>query len=170
MMNELMIKEYCEKAFTRAGYDFNNYDIAIVINGRITKTLGRCFYKRERNKVVPTKIEISRQLIETSSTQTIVDVIYHECAHALASIETGEQQGHNKIFKEMCARIGTTNDGVSTHVERTVTQEEVYKYTIYCPNCGFRGGYNRMCKTLQNLAYCSCKDCGSHELFYKQNR
>jgi predicted SprT family Zn-dependent metalloprotease len=169
MMSLAKIKEYCRKAFEKAGYDFNAENIEIRINGRLTRTLGRCFTEIRAGVAYPTKIEFSRQLLETSVDDSIIAVIEHECCHALVALETGERHGHDAVFKRMCARIGCTNDGTSTHVERTVADSEIYKYSVYCDKCGFVAGYNRMCKTLRELDYCTCKQCGGHKLFYIQN-
>lgn len=89
------IKKRCEDAFAIVGLEF---DLPVLINSRLTKTLGRCIYKRCGDQVYPLRIEFSRQFIETSTEQCIQDVILHECAHAIACIETGERQGHNTYF------------------------------------------------------------------------
>lgn len=169
MMSLSKIKEYCGKAFYKAGYNLDDYDIEIALNGRLTRTLGRCFTVVEFGIARPTKIEFSRQLVETSVDDSIIAVIKHECCHALVALETGERHGHDAVFKAMCARIGCTNDGITTHVERTVANSEVYKYSVFCDNCGFVAGYNRMCKTLRELEYCTCKKCGGNKLYYVTN-
>jgi predicted SprT family Zn-dependent metalloprotease len=170
MMSLAKIKEYCGKAFEKAGYDFNAENIEIRINGRLTRTLGRCFAEIRAGVVYPTKIEFSRRLLETSVDDSIIAVIEHECCHALVALETGERHGHDAVFKRMCARIGCTNDGTSTHVERTVADSEVYKYSVFCSNDGFLRGYNRMCSTLKNLSNCYCPKCKQMKLYYVQNK
>lgn len=169
MMTLAKIKEYCAEAFKKGGYDFAASGITVTLNGRLTRTLGRCHSECVNGVWNPTRIEFSRQLIETSADKSVVDVIYHECAHALVALETGETHGHDRVFKAMCARIGTDNDGTSTKVERTVAEESLYKYVIHCPNCGVIGGKNRMCRTLKEIEFCTCKKCGSTKLSYIQN-
>lgn len=170
MMSLAKIKEYCAEAFKKGGYDFAVSGIAVVINGRLTRTLGRCYSECINGVYTPTRIEISRQLIETSSDKSIVDVIFHECCHALVVLETGEMHRHDKIFKAMCARIGAEADGaVLKEVEHTVAEDSLYKYVIYCPNCGMIGGKNRMCRTLREIEFCTCKKCGGSGLSYIQN-
>ena len=162
MMTITEIKKYCEDAFNKAGYDFNKFDIEVTINGRLRTTLGRCKYTYVGGTLVPSKIEISHQLLETSTINTIVNVIYHECAHALITIETGERQGHNKLFKAMCARIGTDNDTCQTEVERTVADEEIFKYFVKCAGCGkVVSKYHRAGKVIKNPEDYTTKCCNA---------
>lgn len=135
-----MCIEYCGKA----GVKFNS---PVIINGRLTRTLGRCFYTRIGNVWNPEKIEISRQLLETSTDESIEAVIAHECAHYVACALTHENHGHDSTFRFYCEKIGTNNS--MTHydaLERTKPNEEIYKYTLYCSNCGkFVAGRSRAC-------------------------
>ena len=159
------IRKVCNEVFARVGQDFDFFGIEIKINARLKTTLGRC---RSLGGTV-LSIEISKQLLETATMEDIIATIEHECAHALCVIEYGESQKHNALFKQMCARIGCTNDGTKRMVTRVVAAEEVFKYTIYCPTCGNIGGVSRMCKTLRNISTCYCKKCKGTGLTYKQN-
>ena len=162
MMTINEIKKYCEDAFNKAGYDFNYFDIKISINGRLRTTLGRCKYTWADETLIPSEIEISRQLLETATSQAIVDVILHECAHALVTIETGERQGHNKLFKAMCARIGTNNDTCKTAVERTVEDKEIFKYFVRCAGCGqVVSKYHRAGKIIKEIDNYYSKCCNA---------
>jgi len=132
--------DYCGKA----GVKFNS---PVFINGRLTRTLGRCFYEKRGTVWNPTKIEISRQLLETSTDESIEAVIAHECAHYVTCALTHETHGHDSTFKFYCEVIGTNNN--MTHyddLERTKSNEEIYKYSLYCSKCGkFVGGRSRAC-------------------------
>lgn len=165
------IKEYCREAFEKASYDFDYFGIEVSINGRLTRTLGRCLYKRDiiTNDIIPTKIEISKQLLETSTLDDIISIIYHECCHALVTIETGEKHGHDAVFKAMCKKVGTKNDTCATKVKRTIEEDKIYKYCVFCKKDGFVAGYSKMCPTLKNLSSCICNKCGKSNLYYKQN-
>lgn len=163
------IRKHCIDAFRKDNLDFDHFNLPIAINGRLTQTLGRCFYTRKNGVLEPSKLEFSRQFLETSTDECIISVIYHECAHALTALRTGEPHGHDAVFKATCARIGCTNDGAKTTVERTVEKETLYKYIVICPKCGVLGGYNRMCKTLREISQCRCKDCHS-KITYQQTR
>ena len=136
--------DYCRKC----GVTFNS---PVIINGRLTRTLGRCFYMRTGEAWKPTKIEISRQLLETSTDESIEAVIAHECAHYVACAVTHENHGHDSTFRFYCEKIGTSNDtAVYEDLQRTKTNEEIYKYTLYCSECGkFVGGRSRASRIIK---------------------
>ena len=157
--------EVCEKAGCPV-------TVPVKLNGRLTRTLGRVHQRRDNGKTEwhPYLVEFSKQMIETATDNTIRDVLLHEAAHYIAVVRTGEAHGHDAYFKAICAEIGTTNDTTHTKVESTVAQEELYKYTIYCPTCNkIIGGYNRMCKTLKMIDLCTCRECSKGGLIYTQN-
>ena len=62
------ITELCKEYCGRCGIKFNS---PVVINGRLTRTLGRCFYEKYGLNWEPIKIEISRQLLETATDKSI---------------------------------------------------------------------------------------------------
>lgn len=139
------ITELCTFYCGRAGVEFNS---PVIINARLTRTLGRCFYAKINEIWKPVKIEISRQLLETATDESIEAVIAHECAHYVTCALTHEHHGHDSVFRFYCQKIGTNND--MTHydaLERTKPNEEIYKYTLYCSKCGkFVGGRSRACR------------------------
>ena len=152
------IKDRCTAAFKTAGLDFEYFGIEVAINGRLTRTLGRCMYKG----TMPCRLEFSRQFIDYSTEKNIQDVILHECAHAIACIRTGEPQGHNAIFKSICKEIGTPLDTTSSQVEATVSDTKLFKYFVSCEKCGqICGKYHRTGKIIKNLPYYSCSCGGS---------
>lgn len=136
--------EYCG----RAGVKF---DSPVIINGRLTQTLGRCFYQKNAAEWNPLRIEISRKLLETSTDKSIEAVIAHECAHYVTCAITHETHGHDAIFKSYCKIIGADSDTAHYEdIQRTKSNEEIYKYTLYCSKCGkFVGGRSRACKITQ---------------------
>lgn len=139
-------------------------DVPVQINGRLTSTLGRVMYRGN----IPFKVEFSKQFIDTSTDESVHQVILHEAAHYIAAKRSGVCHHHDGYFKMICAEIGCTNDQTKTHVERTVALEKIYKYVVYCPNCGPIGGFQRWCNTLANLKNCSCNKCNSHKLYYTE--
>lgn len=161
---------YCEEAFRKAGYDFSEFNIIVGFNNRLTKTLGRCISEKKYDKWYPTALEFSNQLRDTMTIESVKDIVFHECAHALTCIETGEVHGHDAIFKAMCNRIMCVNDGViARKIERTVSEDSLSKYVVKCPICGTIGRYSRMGKVLKNLDKCTCGRCGGGSLYYIQN-
>ena len=110
------ITELCVEYCGRCDIKFNS---PVVINGRLTRTLGRCFYERHGSVWNPVKIEISRQLLETATDESIEAVIAHECAHYVSCAITHENHGHDSTFRFYCEKIGTTNDtAVYSDLER----------------------------------------------------
>lgn len=110
------ITELCKEYCGRCGIKFNS---PVVINGRLTRILGRCFYEGHGSVWNPVKIEISRQLLETATDESIEAVIAHECAHYVSCAITHENHGHDSTFRFYCEKIGTTNDtAVYSDLER----------------------------------------------------
>lgn len=165
------IRKQCGNAFSKAGWDFAQCDIDIVINGRLVSTLGRCCYKYKNGVCVPAKLEFSKLFLETSTDEAIRDVIYHECAHALVMLETHAPHKHDYVFKKMCFRIGTNNDGYSmdTDNKRIVPDNQIYKYFVLCPDCGHTAKYHRAGKVVQHPEWYRCGCCKGDQLQVIQN-
>lgn len=138
------IRELCVDFCNKCGVKFNS---PVVINGRLTRTLGRCFYNCNGDVWNPSKIEISRRLLETAADESIIDVIAHECAHYVTCAITHEDHGHDATFRSYCEKIGTFNNmAVNNNIQSIVPNENIYKYTLYCAKCGkFLGGKHRAC-------------------------
>jgi len=155
---EREFNEVCNKAGVKV-------TCPIKINGRLKKTLGRVTHTPTTDGIyVNSLVEFSKQLLETTTDESVRAVLLHEASHYIATARTGQCCGHNSYFKAICAEVGTTNDGTKTHVERTVAEEQVYKYLIVCPNCGVIAHYHRMSKNLKNISSCYCKKCNSNNL------
>ena len=162
MMTLEEIKKHICEAFIKGGYNFNDYKIEVSINSRLTSTLGRCKCQGVNNIWKPISIEFSKKFLAVGTEQEILDVIYHEVAHALVCIETKEKHGHDAAFKRMCGRIGTTNDGAYTSIQAYKEEEEntTYKYDIFCKDClRLVAQRSRACKVTKNPELFKCK-CG----------
>lgn len=156
---EELTKE-CNNIIKNAGISLP--DLQIKINGRLKKTLGRCKYNVSCGRPVPYCIEFSRDLLETATPHSIMEVVRHECAHAIVTVRTGERHGHDSVFKKVCTEIGTDNYG--THydaIERTVDPNTLYKYLIFCRDCGkLVARYHRAGKVVKETSRYFCKNCG----------
>ena len=142
----------------------DNFDCPVHINTRLRKTLGRVILENYNEKWYPTKLEISKLLLETGLDEEIEDIIKHEWCHYWITKSTKEDHNHDKVFRALCAKVGC--DGAPKAKHKLVTS----KYEVYCPNCKqVIGGYSRMCKTLRQLPNCYCKRCGGNSLVLKQN-
>ena len=167
MFNLEMIKAELNRLSESVG---DTFDIPVSINGRLTRTLGRVIQHGCNGHYWSERMEFSRQFLETSTDESVKSVIAHEWAHYYATKSTGEHHGHGAYFKKVCAMVGCTADKTQTSVERTVSEENLYKYLVFCPTCGESiGGFSRMCSTLKNIDQCTCKKCGGGNLYYKQN-
>ena len=117
-------------------------------NGRLTTTLGRVTFRG--SELI--SIEFSKRHLTSATEESIKETILHELAHAFVVLETGESHGHDKVFKAMCARLGTTNDGCRhNNLQMTKEESELYKYSIFCGCCGkWIGGRQRACSVTQD--------------------
>lgn len=161
------IQKRCEYLSSLVG---DTFDCPVRINGRLTRTLGRFCYKYVNGECVQDVLEMSKQLLETATEESVISVIDHEWCHYYATKSTGEHHGHDAYFKEICGRVGCTNDKTRTSVDRIVSASSIYKYQVFCPTCEeFISGYSRMSKTLKNIDECYCKKCGQYGLEVIQN-
>ena len=141
--------------------------IPVEPNGRLTVTLGRVHFNRYN--CMPTCIEFSRKLLNEGTDNDIINVIKHEYVHYFLLIETGEDHGHDRMFKEKCAKIGCTHNKTKNKLEATSAPSS-YKYEVWCDNCHkIIGRYSRRCKTINEIEYCSCGRCKRSNLRVVQN-
>jgi len=142
--------------------------IPISFNGRLTRTHARVISDWKGNDLIPNRAEFSKQLIETATDDSIHQVILHEAAHAIVTELTREPHGHDAVFKRMCGKLDCSLDRASGEVERHT--EVKNKYDIYCDSCKeVIGGFSRMCRTVREVKYCTCKRCGKSNLRVIQN-
>lgn len=71
------------------------HDWSVKINGRLTKTLGRCSYHKKL-------IELSKTHVDQNQIHEIDDTIRHEIAHAMV----GPGFGHGEIWKSAAMKLG----------------------------------------------------------------
>ena len=161
------IEKVCQEFSNMVG---DTFDLPVAINGRLTRTLGRVctLVNTKTGYVTLQRMEISRQLLETASEESIRSVIGHEWCHYIIAKTTHERHGHDALFKSWCARIGIENDKATTEVERVVAVQS--KYEVYCDTCKKTiANYSRMSNTLRNLDQCTCNACKTSNLRLIQN-
>lgn len=157
------IKDRCIKNSALVG---DNFNAVVKVNNRLTSTFGRCTHTGIGFDV----IEISKSLLETCTDKSIYAVIDHEWSHYYTTKRTGHRHGHDKEFRKTCAMIGCTNNRPHFTPERCVSKEEIYKYSVYCQNCGEIAHYHRKGKVLKKLSACRCPQCrDTGSLYYKKN-
>lgn len=164
---EERIKELCIEYCNRCDVVFNS---PVIINPRLTRTLGRCFSKRVGDISIPFKIEISKKLLEEATEASIKAVIAHECAHYVATAITKERHGHDNTFRFYCQKIGTENCfSIYKDLEWKKSENEVYKYVAYCKECKkFVCGRSRACSITKYPERYTSNCCGA-ELEIVQN-
>ena len=135
------VREICYK--TARDHGFNLY-CTVEVNSRLKRTLGRVRWDEEGELKV---IEFSKTFLETETDYVVTQTILHELAHAFVFLETGEIHGHDAMFRAMCHRLGTLNDGMYAKVlSDNMDRHEAYKYTLYCSKCGKPVGHrSRAC-------------------------
>ena len=139
-------------------YGFNLY-CPVLENGRLKTTLGRVCYDEEGGL---DKIEFSKTFLISATDENVISVVLHELAHAFVYLETGERHGHDKVFKAMCQRLGTSNDKTKTKVDykNGISKKEIHKYSIFCKSCRKLIGYrNRACNVTKNPEAFSANCC-----------
>ena len=152
---EALCVEYCGKC----DVEFHGL---VFINARLTKTLGRCIMEKVDGYLFPTSLEFSAQFLKNATDENIEAVIAHECAHYAVCWITHTNHGHDQIFKNYCAKIGTWHDtpALDAYADNE-NKEKLYKYTLYCTGCGkFIAGRARACTLTRepHLHYSTC--CG----------
>ena len=145
------------------------YDTPIKINGRLTKTLGRVIAEPAAfDSYKPEVIEFSKQFLETSTDESVRQVIMHEFCHWAVLVETGKIHHHDAVFKAMCRRIGCDFNRPQTKVERIVSDDKLFKYIVKCKDCDNEMHYNKAGKVVKNPEWYGCGKCGG-ELEVIQN-
>ena len=156
------IIEICNTACNKCDISF---DGSVVINGRLKRTLGRCHYEMIAGLCYPTKIEISKSLLELAEDSFITDVILHECAHYITTAITHENHGHDAVFKHFCLKIGTYNYTRTAHkisYKQEDSHKSLFKYSIYCEKCKqLVENRSRACKLTKNPEFYRSKCCDS---------
>ena len=142
-------------------------NVPVEINGRLTRTLGRVkFMDYGEGHCHPTKIEFSKQLLDFSDDDSIINVIKHEYVHYYLLVETGTNHGHNAIFKKKCAEIGCAHDQTQNEINTTAKS----KYEIWCPDCNkMIATRARKCKLVTYPENYRCGECKNNNLKVIQN-
>lgn len=135
------------------------------VSGRMTRTLGRCFYRKPSYN--EQTIKMSKPLMENADWDRVCCTIRHELVHAWQA-QNDEPRGHGWSFKKWCDPLD-----ISVRADNPASQE--YKYEIHCPEHGLLGGKMKKCKSVKQIANQGrryCKRCGPDskgDLFIKKD-
>lgn len=112
------------------------FDTPVMINSRLKTTLGRVISDKQGRGLFPRRIEISRQLLETATKESIDEVLIHEFCHWYLATTTHEDHGHDAMFKSLCKKLGGGDGEIYTKVDYRIPTTKIYKYQCYCSKCG----------------------------------
>lgn len=159
MIDLSLATNFCKDVCAKCNIDFT---IPIVVNNRLTSTIARITYS---DISTPSELQLSRTFIENADAAAAHEILIHECAHYIACKKTGIRQGHNGYFKSIVSFLGG-NASAATY--KMFYKPSAYKYTVYCPNCGFLFGVNRRTKIINNISLYRCKKCKSFLNYTKE--
>ena len=143
--------------------------VELKISSRAVRQLGS--FRASR----PPRITLSSLVMGDDT--LFMDTIRHEYAHAAAYfMYPGEKHGHDKVWKDICRRIGCRPQSrTALSDEAAKLREQKIKYIIRCKVCGRESGYVRRGKAVDMLLQgqgrrLRCTSCGksSFELFVKE--
>lgn len=97
------------------------------------------------------KIHLSREFVKLNEKHIIEDVILHEIAHVIA----GLNNGHNKVWKSACIKIGAKPNRL---LKASNVNVPIHKYEVVCKNCkNIVAKYYRKPSAIKSKC---CKACG----------
>lgn len=163
MFNLEEIKQIYNELSTEYG---DTFDIPVYAGNLATGVLGETRIINGRSRRQPQAITLSKTLLEYGTREQVIGVAKHEWVHYYLAKRQHYGTPHDAAFKAMANRIGIS-DKAKANIKNL--REHLYKYTLYCPKCGCLGGYNKMCKTLENISKYECCHCGSDKLYYIKN-
>lgn len=151
-----------------ADIPFNN-NCPIELNSRLSRALGRCKYRRGwdgcRHAYV---IEINEMYFENATDNELKSTICHELIH---SAKQCVGCGHRGLWKRYSERMEVNYPDKyiikRTRYSKQYTEalrnkrENLYKYEVYCPECGATWRRKTKCKLVQHPNYYKCGRCNT---------
>ena len=141
--------------------------IELRISKRAVRQLGSFRSPARRGAKTPLRITLSA-LILGDDTQ-FWDTVRHEYAHAAVYLlHPGEKHGHDRVWKEMCRRVGCEPRRLaSSEGKAAELRQERVRYIIRCDNCGAESRYMRRGKTVDRMLRgrgrsLRCRVCGGN--------
>lgn len=152
-MSQQEIEAYA-KRFLKEAYNME-LTIPIVINGRLSATLGRYGTKGSRGNEKPVRIEISKKYLTYGSLEDIKGTIRHELIHhALHLLGKPFDDGHPEFEAELIKQ--------GSHSTETVDLKTYRNVRVYECNC-------REFVFLATISSSKCNKCNG-TLLYKERR
>ena len=149
--------------------------IELKISKRAVKQLGS-FRSPRRGGIDGLRITLSYLILEDD--EQFWDTVRHEYAHAAVYLlHPGESHGHDKVWKDMCRRIGCSPERLAPEKGQAAESRRAEaKYIIRCEGCGRESRYMRRGKAVDLLLLrgrgraLRCTGCGgsSFKLFVRK--
>ena len=140
------VREICSKIAYERGTELS---VPIESNGRLKTTFGRVKFQIKGKKAIPEKIEFSKNIL-SGDESFLLDTIKHEMAHYIVMKKTGENHGHDRVWKDEAKRLGCRPRATVKNEEVSI-EREPYRYKLICKACGkVIGKYRRQTKVTKN--------------------
>ena len=137
--------------------------VQLAFSKRSVRRYGSCKCERTTAGWRPVKIFIADFLKDED--EAFWETVRHEYAHAAAAILTGENHGHDAVWKGICARVGCTGKAYAVSTKAAENAAALHaKYKVVCLKCGIESVYVRETKLLKRLKAhrggIVCRRCG----------
>ena len=160
MKNLIKLFNECVEELKRINMDISNDIVDVKVNGRLSRSLGRCVYNRRYGTYT---IEINPcMLADSVEVKTTKDTIIHELIHTCPGCMNHgyewKRRGDrvNRILGYNIARCAEADGLVAAGVELKTRE---FKYALECPSCGSQWKYRRWCESLENPSRYQCAKC-----------
>ena len=143
--------------------------IALRISKRAVRQLGSFRAPSGRGAKTPPCIMLSALILEDDA--QFWDTVRHEYAHAAVwLLHPGEKHGHDRVWKEMCRRVGCAPRRLAAGEGKAAELRQArVRYIIRCEGCGAESRYLRRGKTVDRMLRgrgrgLRCRVCGGKRL------
>ena len=106
-------------------------DVPIIVNSRLSTTLGRVKYMRVGGAYMAKSIEFSKALLDSATDNDIINVIKHEYVHYYLVETTNENHKHDALFKRKCMEIGCTHNKTRNYLESDYNEKTAVNLAVF---------------------------------------
>ena len=152
----------CVEEMKRINMDISNRIVGIKVNGRLSRSLGRCRFNHYSGSY---SIEINPCMladsVEVKTTKnTIIHELIHTCPGCMNHGYECKRRGDrvNRMLGYNVQRCAEVERLEAAGVE---VKKEEYKYALECVRCGHQFKFQRWCSKLENPSRWKCGNgCG----------
>ena len=131
-------------------------NIPIVLNSRLSKSLGRCKFKDEKAY----EIDIQKQYFLTGKKEDIKNTICHELIHSAPGCAACKHKGIWAQYANIMNAHGYNIQEFSQpEFEHKKTMSDFFYFEIYCPKCHCSTFRKRSSKMVQHPELWLCAKC-----------